>query len=216
MAGTTVEDHDFVHQSLIDAFSVKKIVVSRDEVNAVMGYPKPVAILELLKQKVENFDGSDGNLIFQLHEIFVANMVNFYKNDPQVKAKDGAVETFRNLKQQGIQVALDTGFDRKIANTILERLAWNEGEIDFSVTSDEVDNGRPHPDMIFAAMKLAKVKHPEHVIKIGDTLSDLQQGKAAGCRFVVGITTGAFRREELINEYHTHLINDLRQVLEII
>ncbi len=216
MAGTTVEDRDFVHQALIDAFKVKDIVVLRGEVNAVMGYPKPIAILTLLKEKTDFFDEKDTSLVYQVHEIFVDNMVQFYRHDRSVKAKDGAEETFESLRKRGIKIALDTGFDRKIANTIIERLGWNGGMIDLSVTSDEVENGRPYPDMIFEAMKLSKVKHPEYVIKIGDTISDLQEGKAAGCRYVVGITTGAFSRQELINEYHTHLIDDLRQVLDII
>ena len=42
MAGTTIEDDDFVHQSLMEAMDEEKIYVSRDEVNEVMGYPKPI------------------------------------------------------------------------------------------------------------------------------------------------------------------------------
>ena len=216
MAGTTVEDSDFVHRALIHAMAKEKVFVTRNEVNAVMGFPKPIAIAELLNLKEVNMDRDKEGLIDQIHSDFVKNMVSFYREDPLVKAKNGAEETFRKLHIKGIAVALDTGFDRTIADAIIGRLGWDNGKIDFSVTSDEVENGRPYPDMIFKAMKLAGIVHPEHVMKVGDTISDLQEGKAANCRYVVGITTGAFTRNELINEYHTHLIDDLREVLDII
>src|SRR5262249_32592427 len=48
MAGTTVYDGDAVHQCLADAlFNVARLRVSRDQVNSVMGIPKPLAIASL-------------------------------------------------------------------------------------------------------------------------------------------------------------------------
>jgi beta-phosphoglucomutase-like phosphatase (HAD superfamily) len=40
MAGTTVEDSDNVHQSLMNAMKTKAYDVTRDDVNRVMGYPE--------------------------------------------------------------------------------------------------------------------------------------------------------------------------------
>ncbi len=216
MAGTTVEDRDFVHQALMDALADENVMVTRDDVNEVMGYPKPVAIARLLNDHNSGDHQPDEPYVMQIHDNFVNRMIRFYQEDPAVKSKKGAEETFAKLKEKGIKVALDTGFDRQIANAILKRLGWENGMIDLSVASDEVDHGRPYPDMIFKAMELANIPDAEMVMKIGDTLSDLQEGKAAGCRYVVGVTTGAFKREELMNEYHTHLIEELPEVLEIV
>ena len=114
-------------------------------------------------------------------------------------------------------MAIDTGFSRPIADAIIKRLGWNEHKlIDVSVTSDEVKFGRPHPDLIFEAMKRAGVKQARHVAKVGDTISDLQEGNAAGCSYVIGITTGAYTRHELAREKHTHLINSLLEVVDIV
>jgi phosphonatase-like hydrolase len=116
-----------------------------------------------------------------------------------------------------MKIAIDTGFDRRIADTILNRFGWREkGLIDVSVTSDEVANGRPYPDMIFRAMELTGVDSPEQVLKVGDTASDLQQGTVAGCKYVVGVTTGAYTREALQKEPHTHIINQLSDLLPIL
>ena len=50
------------------------------------------------------------------------------------------------------KVALDTGFTRAIADVILARLGWDSTVVDASVASDEVERGRPYPDLIYRAM----------------------------------------------------------------
>jgi phosphoglycolate phosphatase-like HAD superfamily hydrolase len=44
-------------------------------------------------------------------------------------------------------------------------------------------------------MELAGVTDARKVAKVGDTISDLQEGDAAGCGWIIGVTTGAFSRE---------------------
>ncbi|MFN8300521.1 MAG: phosphonatase-like hydrolase [Chitinophagales bacterium] len=215
MAGTTVEDKDNVHQALINAFAKSGYFIMRDEANKVMGIPKPVAIREILQHQY-HIKNNLQQLIDRIHADFVSEMIAFYNTDPSVKPKVNAEETFKRLRQNGIKVCLDTGFSRDITNTILQRLGWTKNVIDHSVTSDEVANGRPAPDMIFKAMKDLGITSVQNVAKVGDTVSDLQEGTAAGCRFVVGITTGAFNRSELQVEKHTHLIDDLAQLPQLL
>ncbi len=216
MAGTTVDDKDYVSEALGKGFSKFNYSITRDDANYVMGIPKPVAIRTLLTEKFKVND-ADGKLTGKIHEVFVEEMVAFYKTDPSVKSKKNAGQVFRLLKEKGILVAIDTGFSRVIADTIMERLQWKQQDfIDYSVTSDEVERGRPFPDMIFKAMKELKVASADQVAKVGDTSSDLKQGTAAGCKFVIGITTGAYTREQLAKEKHTHLVDDLAEVVEIV
>ncbi len=217
MAGTTVEDKDNVHIALINAFKKHELAILREDANKVMGLPKPVAIDQLLKEDFGMQAAKRNDLTPLIHDSFVNEMISFYANDKSVKAKDNAEETFRKLKEQGIKVAIDTGFSRPIADTIINRLRWRDNSlIDISVTSDEVKYGRPHPDMIFEAMKRGGIKFSKNVAKVGDTTSDLQEGTSAGCKYVIGITTGAYTRKELARETHTHLIDDLLEVLTIV
>ncbi|MCS6819984.1 MAG: HAD hydrolase-like protein, partial [Chitinophagales bacterium] len=179
--------------------------------------PKPVAIRELLEEIYEETPENLELLTDTIHKDFCNLMIDFYKNHPSVKGKTNAVRTMLALKNAGIKVALDTGFSKRIAGTIIERLGWDVQQvIDFYVASDEVERGRPYPDLIYKAMELAQVDNPSEVAKIGDTQSDLQQGTSAGCKLVIGVTTGAQPRNILENAPHTHLVEDLYEVVDII
>lgn len=217
IAGTTLADNYDVHRVLQKALAADEITISIEDANAVMGIPKPVAIRSLLEKRYAGSLAIDEDWIQTIHARFVNEMIHFYKTDPGVHEKAGVSETFFELKKRNIKVVVDTGFDRKITDAILERVGWKHNVlIDASVASDEVANGRPYPDMIFKAMKLTEVTSVAHVAKVGDTPSDLQQGSAAGCRLVVGVTTGAFSREELAKEEHTHLIENIGDLLKIV
>ncbi len=216
MAGTTVEDDHQVASALQNALQKFGFNYSIDAINVVMGYAKPLAITKLL----ETFNAPqnlDDILIDKIHHQFVGEMTTFYATSSLVKEKENAAKIFQALRASGIKVAIDTGFSRVIADTIFDRLGWIAGlHYDVSITSDEVANGRPYPDMIYRAMELCDVTDKAQVAKIGDTASDLQQGTAAGCQFVIGVTTGAYTREELLKEQHTHLINNLQEILSLL
>ncbi len=215
MAGTTVRDDDAVHHSLRHALATAGVVASRDEVNAVMGMPKPLAIRLLLEQK--RGVGSTAQEVDGIFQAFLRHMVNYYEFDPGVREIPGATQVFHQLKEQGINVALDTGFSRAILDTILKRLHWDmPGLLDATVASDEVKRGRPEPDLIVEAMRRTGVARTDKVAKVGDTPSDLQEGRAAGCRFVIGVTYGSHTRAQLAAHPHTHLIDRLEQVLELV
>ncbi len=217
MAGTTVEDNQNVAKALQSALKAAHYEVQLADINTVMGYPKPVAIRILLEQYAGDTIEVTDLLIHQLHDRFVDEMVRYYQEDEHIRAKDGAESLFVQLRNKGIKVGIDTGFSRPIADAIFNRLGWKQGlHYDVSVTSDEVDNGRPYPDMIFRAMELLDISSIDEVVKVGDTVSDLQEGNAAGCKYVIGITTGAYSEAELSREPHTHLIQHLEEIIGII
>jgi phosphoglycolate phosphatase-like HAD superfamily hydrolase len=84
--------------------------------------------------------------------------------------------------------------------------------IDADVTSDEVSHGRPHPDMIQHLMTRLGIQDPARVAKVGDTRVDLEEGTNAGCSLVIGVTTGAFTREQLQACPHTHILESVADV----
>jgi phosphonatase-like hydrolase len=215
LAGTTVKENFDVQRTLKNSFAKVGLEISIEQASQVMGIPKPIAIRQLLESL--HHDTISEDLIRSMHADFVADMISFYEQDQTVEENEGVSETFRLLKAAGIKVFVDTGFDRPIVDALLHRMAWEKNQlIDGSVTSDEVAHGRPHPDLIFRAMELAGVSDVKRVAKVGDTVSDLGEGTAAGCGWVIGITSGAFTKEQLSVVPHTHLINRIPDVLEII
>jgi len=217
LAGTTVKDDRNVHKVLQKALAAHGVTVSLEDCNDVMGLPKPIAIRDLLERRYEGSRPASASWIDEIHRYFVKEMITFYRNDPSVSEKEGVSETFRKLKANKMKVMVETGFDRQITDPLLERLGWMTEElIDGSVTSDEVERGRPYPDLIFRAMELTNIKDAKQVVKVGDTISDIQEGQAAGCGIVVGVTTGAFSREALQLAKPTHLIEQLPQLLDIL
>lgn len=214
LAGTTVKDNRDVHRVLQHAMAKFDISISLEDANDVMGIPKPVAIRTLLLKY--GFNRISDKLIDEIHAAFVQEMIHFYQNDSSVGEKEGVTETFKKLKALNIKIAVDTGFDRPITAPLLDRLGWlKDGLIDYSVTSDEVQNGRPFPDLVYKAMELAGIQDASSVVKVGDTPFDLREGTAAKCGLVVGITSGAFSREALQKEPHSYLIDHIAEILTL-
>jgi phosphonatase-like hydrolase len=207
MAGTTVHDGDAVRSCFAAALATADLSAAPEAINAVMGLPKPQAVRLLTGPEVPQAR------VDAIHADFVDRMQRYYKTDPAVREEEGAGATFARLRSAGVKVALNTGFSRPIVEVLLARLGWREGEtIDASVTSDEVPHGRPHADMILYLMRKLRVAEAPSVAKIGDTPSDLQEGTAAGCGWVIGITSGAHSREQLAAVPHTHLIDRLAEL----
>jgi phosphonatase-like hydrolase len=215
LAGTTVNDNKDVHHVLQRVFKKIHIRISIQEANEVMGISKPIAIRLLLE--LHKYPYISDMLVLEMHAHFVLKMSEFYRQHASVIEKEGASDLFKTCKKQGIKVVVDTGFDRTIVVPLLERMGWEKNKlIDGSVTSDEVANGRPYPDMIYRAMELTGVTDVESVAKVGDTIYDLQEGTAAGCNWVIGITTGAYSHDELHKGPHTHLVQHLSEILPIL
>lgn len=215
LAGTTVHDDYDVPRILQNSLQRFDVSISLKEAARVMGIPKPVAIRSLAMEK--GILNPDEEWVEKIHRSFIDEMIHFYQYDKSVREKEGVSETFQALRLRGIKVAIDTGFSREITSPLLERMGWVNNElVDFSVTSDEVPRGRPFPDMIFKSMALTGVSDVSRVAKVGDTASDMQEGTAAACGWVIGITSGAYTREELTKEKHTHLIDSIPELLSIL
>ncbi len=208
LAGTTVYDDSVVTQALLDALAHAGYEIGFDAINGRMGIPKPVAIREVLP-------GVDEATVELIHQDFRRRIISHYKTHPDVREIAGATELFRTLRAAGVKVGLDTGFDRETTDAIFDRLAWN-GEFDASATSDEVERGRPAPDLIWRLMELTGVDDVRAVAKVGDTPSDLGEGTAAGCGWVIGVTYGTHSAAQLANYSHTHLVDSVSALEQLL
>jgi phosphonatase-like hydrolase len=214
MAGTTVIDKNFVALSFQNAFEKEGLTVSVKEINPLMGYEKRTAIQMMLEKKGVDFDDQ---MIDDIYNDFIGQMVDFYEYSPEAEPAPGAEELFQYLRENSVFVALNTGFPKAIADAIVNRFGWLErGLVDDYIASDEVERGRPYSYMIDRLMYRSGIDDPMLVAKVGDTAVDIEEGKNAGCSYIIAVTTGAYKGDQLKAIGPTHVVNSLSEIHEVL
>lgn len=169
----------------IDVFANKDIYLSKEEARGPMGLAKKDHVRELMRlDKIQKqwfaeygkFPNEDDvtELYSQL-EPALAKIVGRY-----CEPIFGAVELIESLKSQGIKVGSTTGYVAEMMNTILPRASENGLIPDAVVNSSDVSSGRPLPWMIYRNCEIMNVYPLNQMVKIGDTVADIQEGKNAG------------------------------------
>ena len=208
MAGTTIEDRGQVPAAFAETLAANNITITADEIARVRGASKRQAIRSLLPP-------ADGAQADRIYAEFGRNLSTAYAAGG-VRPVPGAESVMRELRARGIRVALTTGFDHNIVTLLLSRLGWMRDTVDAVVCGDDVTNGRPAPDMIQLAMKLTGVARPAAVANVGDTTSDLESAARAGVRWNVGVLSGAHTREALERAPHTHIVQSVARLSEVL
>ncbi|MGI6008497.1 MAG: phosphonoacetaldehyde hydrolase [Ruminococcus sp.] len=205
-AGTTVDYGSFAPvQAFVEVFRHFGIEPTMEEVRKPMGMLKIDHIRTMLKmERIENCwkekygripcDEDAQELYGHFEEKLFGILHQFA--DP----KPGTVEVVKALKEKGIAIGSTTGYTDRMMN-IVAPLAKEKGYVpDAVVTPDAVGGmGRPWPYMIFRNMEILKLQDVRKVIKVGDTISDIKEGKHAGVRsvgLVVGSSQMGLTREE--------------------
>jgi HAD superfamily hydrolase (TIGR01509 family) len=96
----------------------------------------------------------------------------------QVEARPGAVELVSQLRERGIPLALASNSPRFLVDDAL-RTAGLADAFDAIVTSDDVDNPKPAPDIYLLACDRLGVP-PTDALALEDSASGVTAAKAAG------------------------------------
>ena len=203
LAGTTVEDRGQVPDAFTAAFAQHGIAVSAEQVKSVRGTSKREAVLRLIPAGPEQEQRAAA-----VYASFRAQLAERYAREG-VQPIAGTRQVFRLLREQGVRIALNTGFDRDTTGLVLAALGWAEGAVDAVVCGDDVPRGRPAPFLIFRAMEATGVSSVHRIANVGDTASDLQAGYNAGVRWNIGVLSGAHERATLESAPHTHLLSSV-------
>jgi len=127
----------------------------------------------------------------------------------------GALGVLRTLRERGVKVCLTTGFAPSTRDALVDALGWR-AEIDLALSPADVGRGRPAPDLVLGAMARLEVAEPGAVAVVGDTVSDLEAGSAAGAGAVVGVLSGAHDKATLEVAPHTAIIADVNGLLDVL
>lgn len=196
-AGTTVDFGCIAPvTSFKDAFLEYGIEVTEEEIRKPMGMLKIDHIREMLKMDRINdlweekykrsWTEEDVEEIYKVSERKILENVENHS-----ELKPHLLETVELLRSKGIKIGSTTGYTDEMME-IVTRIAKEEGyEPDFFITPNSLNNlGRPYPFMIYENMKALKVSSTKNVVKVGDTVSDIKEGKNAGL-ITIGITDGS-------------------------
>lgn len=170
-------------------------------INKYMGQSKPDTVINVLKEE----------FVPRVVAEFNDSMIKYYTMCAE--SVPGVEELFKTLRQRNKLIALNTGFSRGIANAIIKKLKWSN-LVDYSVTSDEVEAGRPYPFMIHNICSKLNIS-PVDVIKVGDTISDIEEGISAGVYKTIGVASGNNTADELSAAGADLVISDIRDLLGI-
>jgi phosphonatase-like hydrolase len=214
MAGTTVDEDNVVYKTLQDAIVHYSYPVSLDQVLEFgAGKEKLQAIIDILENTGFEVSPENIDLIFAY---FIDKLAKNY-DTLDVKPLPDVERTFKHLKERNIKVVLNTGYNRKTAESLIVKLGWEESnQFDLLITASDVNNNRPRPDMILLAMSKLNILDPKKVLKVGDSTVDIQEGQNAECLLSIGITSGAHTREQLREADPDFIINNVSELIGII
>jgi pyrophosphatase PpaX len=119
---------------------------------------------------------------------------NLEHHDRMVTVYPGIVEVVRAIREAGVSTGLVTSKNRNGALRGLG-VAGLVDMMDVLVCADEVDNPKPHPEPVEKAVRLLD-GNPVQTIYVGDSIHDMQSGRAAGVRTAAALW-GPFGRSHL-------------------
>ena len=120
---------------------------------------------------------------------------------------DGVPELVERLRSAGIRIGSTTGYTRAMIERLLPKAAQQGYAPDCVITPDDVGQGRPYPWMIFENMKRLGVYPPAHCAKVGDTPSDIAEGRNAGL-ITVGVTDSSSEASVGGPEYARRILSE--------
>jgi len=179
-------------QVFIEVFRERDIIISMEEARTPMGLAKKDHVRALFKldtvqkQWISEFGRIPTELdvesIYSELEPKLATIVKKYS-----EPIPGAIELIESLKKLGIKVGTTTGYVASMMDNIIPLAAAKGLLPDSVVSSSEVSAGRPAPWMIYQNCEKMNVFPLSQMVKIGDTVADIQEGKNAGM-WTIGLT----------------------------
>lgn len=192
-AGTTIDHGCFAPISaFIKAFKACGVELTPQQARGPMGLHKKDHIRELFQleeiaeqwQQAHQKPWSEDD-VTQIYDTFMPLQV-----EEAVLYTDlvpGLCDVITRLRERGIKIGSTTGYPRIVAEPVLEAAKEQGYSPDFSMCADEVPAGRPAPWMIYRNMEALNIFPPHSVIKVGDTVPDIEAGLNAGT-WTVGLT----------------------------
>ncbi|HLJ89625.1 MAG TPA: phosphonoacetaldehyde hydrolase [Candidatus Angelobacter sp.] len=132
---------------------------------------------------------------------------------------DGMAGLAKELRKRGLKLGGTTGYTRPMLDLLLARAEAQDYRPDQSLCPDDVGGGRPFPWMCLRLALNFQLSSTASAVKVGDTVSDIQEGLNAGM-WSVGVTAtgnevglGKSQLTALSHEERNRRMNQARETL---
>lgn len=126
--------------------------------------------------------------------------------------KNGAHQLIQYLVANGIRYSVATSNDRAMALELLEA-ADLRGAFQYMVCGDEVENGKPFPDIYLKAADLLGV-NIKNALVLEDSYNGIRAGYSAGARVIM--VPDLVQPTDEIRQMTDYVVNDLGKVISCI
>lgn len=211
LIGTTIQDthngESLVLDCFFESFRQNGLSIDFDRINRQRGKTKRDAIENLLADEKIN-----PGLPEKIYSDFIGLLKKSITHFKEVKS---ASTVFRYLKEKNIKIGLGSGLPKDFLVAIIRQTGWDINQFDYIGSSDELGKGRPDPAMIFDSMNKLKIGDPSKILKVGDTIADIQEGKNAGV-LTAAVLTGTQKKDELLACHPDYLFEDINELMNVL
>jgi phosphonatase-like hydrolase len=212
LSGTTVADEALIERAFDRAASSAGIGSTADSRRAAWGF-----VRETLGQStigVFRALTGDDDQAQHANAVFESAYVDLVARQG-VTAVRGAEDVIRRLQTTGVEVALVTGFSRRVRDAVLDALGCRF-LADVALSPEDAGRGRPFPDLPLTALLRTGASTVEGMVVVGDTAGDIASGIAAGAGLVVGVLTGAHDDQTLLDAGADAVLRSIADLPELL
>jgi 2-phosphoglycolate phosphatase len=202
MDGTLVDTFDLIYESFNKALEEhgKTKMTKRDFDKKLFGKPVDSTISRLL-----------GITTKEEHKKILKSFERYWlENLPKVKVFKNVPQTLKSLKQSGYVLGVVSTSPRDVIAETLKQTGVLD-YFDVLIGEEDAKNKKPHHEPIVNALSILRAGADKAVF-IGDTIYDVQAGKAAGCRTIFMLNP--YNGEVLEQVKPDRVIKDISELLE--
>ena len=159
------------------------------QINVFMGMSKPIHIRALIIEYYREAHRTSMEIDLPLkvrpvYEDFKREQLRLLREG--IEVIPGIKGTYDYLRDNGIKIGVTTGYAQEETDIIISHLREEGMEFDSVITSCQVKDSRPSPDMVLKAMNDMQIEEmcSSSVIKVDDSLYGLKEGLRGGCTTV--------------------------------
>src|SRR5262245_36065740 len=192
-AGTTI-DHGCLAPTLafVELFEAWNVPISLEQARRPMGIHKRDHIRRILEDQdvrerwqLAHGKGPTEEDVHSLFERFIPIQLDGLRKHSALIP--GTVEAVAEFRRQGLKVGATTGYTAEMMRIVEPEAERNGYKPDFGIAADQVASSRPFPWMCLRVAEALNVFPPAVIVKVGDTVPDIQEGLNAGM-WTVGVS----------------------------